>query len=315
MALEPELSVVIPAYAAAATIGATIDGLAAQQAAPRFEVILVDSSPDASTADAARAALERHATGAVVDCRIERLGGRAFPGTARNRGAALARAPLLVFLDADAAPAPDLLATTLRTLAADADVAGGSIALPEPAAVSARLRHLLQFKESLPGLPRRRTWMLPSACVAYRRAVFERYGGFPDTRASEDWVLHWRMWQAGERMLFEPDMRVVHATPAGWLALARYSRLLGYHSGVARRVAGLPGQAVVRWPILSAGLPLARTGRALVWCARHAPREFAFLAVTWPAYLAITAVWALGFAEGVSGRSRSKKRLAPARPL
>jgi cellulose synthase/poly-beta-1,6-N-acetylglucosamine synthase-like glycosyltransferase len=306
----PDISVIIPAYRAQETIGRALIALREQQAAPRFEVIVVDSSPDLATVAAASAALGDRAAGATPPHRIERLPERAHPGTARNHGAALASAPILLFLDADSVAAPDLLAETARALAADVDVAGGSIALSRPTSISAHLRHLLQFKESLPELPGRSSWMLPSACVAYRRSVFAKHGGFPDTRASEDWLLHWRMWRSGERMAFEPRMAIVHLTPSGWSDLARYSRLLGFHSGVARRSVDLPGQAVVRWPLLAIFLPFARTLRALVWCARNAPRELGFLVFTWPAYLAIATLWSVGFASGLRSPPAARNMLA-----
>ena len=315
MPAAPEVTVVVPAYRAAATIGRTLSALRAQRGAPEFEVIVVDSSPDESTTEAARRALAEPEGASRPEHRVVHLAERAFPGAARNRGAAMARAPLLLFVDADAIPAPDLVLESVRAVAGEADVAGGSIALAPPASVSARLRHLLQFKESLPGVPRRATWTLASACVVYRRATFERYGGFPDVRASEDWLLHWRMWQAGERLVFEPRMAILHETPSGWRAFARAARLLGYHSGVARRSSDLPGRTVVRRPLLAAGLPLARTMRAFVWCARYAPSELAFLSLTWPAYLVMCSIWASGFAAGLRGETAERKRLARDLPL
>lgn len=293
----PVVSVVIPAYEAHDTIGALLDALAAQIGAPSFEVIVVDSSPgDATVAGVAERA-RRHPALAL---RCAHLAARAFPGVARNAGVRLAVADLLLFVDADCVPAPDLVASAVRALRAGAAAVAGSIALADPSASSARLRHLLEFKESLPSCPPRRTWMLPSACLAVRRDVFLRHGGFPETRASEDWQLDWRMWQAGEDLRFDPSLRVAHRTPAGWASLWRYSRLLGFHSGAGRRRGGLPGQLFVRWPALAPLLlPPGRTARAFAWCARHARGELPFLALYWPAYLAMASVWAVGFAAGV----------------
>jgi glycosyltransferase involved in cell wall biosynthesis len=298
----PEISVVVPAYRAEATIGGCIAALRRQVGTPRFEVVVVDSSPDDATAAAVAAALARDA--GPPPLRLERSSQRLFPGTARNRGAALARAPWLLFLDADCLAAPDLVQSAARARSSGAVAIGGAIARGGSGAVSARLRHLLEFKESLPGVPARATWTLPSACLLVERSAFERHGRFPDTRASEDWLLDWRMWQAGCAMRFDPRMRVEHLTAAGWRPLVRYLRVLGFASGAARRAARLPGQSVVRWPVLAAGLPLARTLRALVWCARYSRRDFAFLLLAWPAYLALAAVWAAGFHAGVRGASR-----------
>lgn len=296
----PELSVVVPAYQAQDTIGACLEALAAQQDAPPFEIVVIDSSPGDATATRVRAHQARHPEPVV---HYEHLAERAYPGVARNAGVRRARAPLLLFVDADCVPAPDLVAAAARALASGAGAVAGAIALADAHAPSARLRHLLEFKESLPSCPPRRTWMLPSACLAIRRDVLARHGGFPDRRASEDWLLDWRMWRAGEDLRFDPALRVAHRTPAGWAALWRYSRLLGFHSGVARRRGGLPGQMLVRWPLLApVVLPLGRTARAFAWCARHARGELPFLAVFWPAYLAMAGVWAVGFQAGVRDR-------------
>ena len=293
----PVLSVVVPAYEAQGTIGACLDALAAQSDAPPFEVVVVDSSPDDATVACVAERTLRHPTLAL---RCEHLAVRAFPGVARNAGVRLSRADLLLFVDADCVPASDLVAAAVRALRGGAGAVAGSIALVDPAAPSARLRHLLEFKESLPSCPARRTWMLPSACLAMRRDVFVRHGGFPETRASEDWQLDWRMWQAGEDLRFDPSLRVAHRTPAGWGALWRYSRLLGFHSGAGRRRGGLPGQLFVRHPFLAPLLlPPGRTARAFAWCARYARGELPFLALYWPAYLAMASVWAVGFAAGV----------------
>ena len=296
----PEISVVVPAYRAEETIGVCLAALERQRAAPRYAVIVVDSSPDDATAEAART--HGRAAGGALDLTIVRLAARSFAGPARNLGAERARAPRLLFLDADCRADADLVRRAVDALAEEPGVAGAAIAQGGPRAVSARLRHLLEFKQALPGVPPHRTWQLPSACVACDRAVFARHGGFPAQRAAEDWRLNWRMWRAGESLRFDPRLKVEHLTPSGGRALARYCAILGRASGEARREEGLPGQAVVRWPLLAFALPFARTFRALVWCARHERRELAFLLFAWPAYLAMCGVWAAGFYRGVRAR-------------
>jgi len=295
--VPPVLSVVIPAYRAHATIGQCLASLCVQREPPPFEVIVADSSPDGATGRIAKPFTR--AVGGRLDLQVVRLRERAYPGTARNRGVERARARRLLFLDADCVAHPDLLARAVVALDAGVAAVGGAILPPDDLSPSARVRHLLEFKESLPGVPLRRTWQIPSACLAMDRAVFERHGGFPDTRASEDWLLDWRLWQAGEHMLFDPRMRVRHQTPAGWKALFRYMKVLGFASGRARKLGGLPGQVVVRHPSLALGLPFTRTARALAWTARYAPGEFLFLLAFWPAYFAVAFSWARAFASGV----------------
>lgn len=300
------MSVVIPAYRAAGTIGDCLASLCTQWEPPPFEVIVVDSSPDDSTERIVRPFTQQ--VGGRLDLQLVRRDTQTHPGTARNLGVEHVRCERILFLDADTIAHPDLLARAVIALDRGVAAAGASILLPEHPTVSSRVRHLLEFKESLPGVPERETWQIPSACVAFDRAVFDKHGGFPDTRASEDWLLNWRMWQAGERMVFDPRMRIRHRTPSGWAPLVRYARLLGFASGRARLVGGLPGQWLVRRPWLSFLLPFGRTARALLWCARYAPAEFLFLLLAWPLYLAVSGVWATGFAAGI----RSATTEAPA---
>lgn len=325
---SPRISVVIPCYRSEATIGRCLRALRAQVGAPVFEVVVVDSSPDGATAreveranapvptssPASRPPAEAPCGTPRIDdegdprglprpaplaLRLERSPVRLHPGQARNRGASLARSPWLLFLDSDCVPAADLVATAARLRDAGASVVGGSIALRADAPASAHVRHLLEFKENLPGVPARDTWQIPSACALVERSVFEAQGGYPETRASEDWLFDWSVWQAGHRMRFEPSLRVEHLTGAGWGDLARYLGVLGRASGAARRRGGLPGQALVRWPVLALGLPIVRTVRALAWCARFSPGDFRFLLLAWPAYLAMAGVWAAAFHRGV----------------
>ena len=237
---RPALSVVIPTWCAEDTIGACLGSLVAQKNAPEFEVLVVDSSPDGATREAAESFARSR--GGQLDLQILDLENRAFPGTARNLGVEKARAERILFLDADVRAARDLVCRAANSLAAGAVAVGGSIGLRQGAGVSARLRHIFEFKESLPGVPARATWKLPTACLAVDRAVFLRYGGFPDTRASEDWLFDWALWQGGETMCFDPDLRVLHDTRAGWAEFFSYARLLGRASGAARPVKSSPGQ-------------------------------------------------------------------------
>lgn len=289
------VSVVIPAYRAQATIESCVRALAAQREAPEFDVILVDSSPTDETVRLAKGAAER------TDLRFEavHLAERTWPGTARNEGARRSRAARLLFLDADVEAATDLLARAMHAWDSGLEVVGGAIELADDRTVSARLRHLFEFKESVPGNPPERRWQLPSACLATTRAAWERAGGFPATRASEDWLFNWTLWQARTPMEFDPRLLVRHHTKAGWGDLFGYAGVLGHASGAARREGALPGQAFVRHPWLAILLPMGRTWRLLAWAVRHSPGTLAWLLWAWPAYLAICSRWAFWFRRGV----------------
>ena len=116
----PDVSVIVPAHDAAATLGRTLAALTAQRFDGGFEIVVVD---DASS-DATAAVAERAGAHVVRQAR------RAGPAAARNAGVAVARGELLAFTDADCEPAPSWLAAGAAALG-DADLVTGPIA-PAP---------------------------------------------------------------------------------------------------------------------------------------------------------------------------------------
>ena len=103
------VSVIVPCYNAASTIGECIDALIGQTVTP-FEIIVAD---DASTDESASIASERE-TVKVVSLPFN--GGAA---AARNAGAGRAGGDILLFVDADVALEPDALEKLAATFSLD----------------------------------------------------------------------------------------------------------------------------------------------------------------------------------------------------
>lgn len=111
----PAVSVVVPAYQAAAWVRLTLDSVA-DQIPPRtdVEVLVVDDGSGDGTAQAAQRAIDELA----LDGRVIRLPHNAGVSAARNAGWQAARGEWLQFLDADDLLAPAKLATQLAVAAA-----------------------------------------------------------------------------------------------------------------------------------------------------------------------------------------------------
>jgi len=115
LAIEPKplVSIIIPAYQSAATIGRTLTDIYSQTW-PNLEVIIVD---DGST-DQLEQALATWRT----RLRIIRQPNRGA-AAARNTGAAQARGEFLLFIDADTSLEPDMLTTMVAVLVTHPDAA------------------------------------------------------------------------------------------------------------------------------------------------------------------------------------------------
>jgi glycosyltransferase involved in cell wall biosynthesis len=197
------LSVIIPARDAAATLGACLDGVLAQADADIEVIVVDDGSLDATAAIAAGYP--------VTLVRCDRPHGVA---AARNRGAAVAGAPLLFFLDADVVPAPGALA---RALAAfddpDLHATFGSYD-DDPAVRSTVSRFKNLCHHYFHQRARRDATTFWGACGAIRREHFEAAGGFNERRyrqpSIEDVELGQRLVERGARIVADPGLQVKH---------------------------------------------------------------------------------------------------------
>jgi glycosyltransferase involved in cell wall biosynthesis len=206
----PDVSVIVPARDASATIGRTLAGLGRQRRERSFEVIVVDDRSRDSTAAIARDA-------AVVARLVEGPG--SGPADARNLGAAVARGSHLAFLDADCEPTPEWLARGVRALEHFDLVQGGVRPFPDKP-IGAFDRTL--WVNEAHGL-------FESANLFVRRELFERLGGFESwlrprrgIELGEDVLLGWRARRGGARTGFCPEALVYHEVfargPAAYVA-------------------------------------------------------------------------------------------------
>jgi len=199
----PALTAVVPARNAAATLSRCLDALIAQASAAPFsvEIVVVDDfSEDETVAIAGR-----------YPVRLIQLRRHLGAAGARNRGAEVARAPLLFFLDADVVLASGALD---RAFSAIANPAVGAVIgsydddPAEPSNVS-RFKNLVHHYFHQRSGPRATTFW--SGCGLVRREVFVNAGGFDEDRFTlEDVELGYRMAAQGVRIDLDPGLQVKH---------------------------------------------------------------------------------------------------------
>ncbi len=258
----PEISVIIAARDAAATLPETFAGLSRQRFDRTFEVILVDDGSRDNTALIAEAA-------EVVDrvARVEADG----PARARNAGSAAASSQRFAFLDADCKPDEDWLMAGCSALDSADLVLGDTRPRPD--------RSLSPFARTL--------WvtgcspLFESANMFVRRELFERLGGFESwlrprrgKELGEDVLFGWQAVRAGARITHCPEALVHHEVfPRGPVAFAAERWRLRFFPAMTRRIPELRDAAYYRRYFLtsrSARFDLALLGLLTARLTGHA---------------------------------------------
>jgi GT2 family glycosyltransferase len=212
---DPRVAVIIPSRNRSVALERTLGGLARQTLPSAcFEVIVsLDGSSDESEAMLARWR---------QDARLPRLRWRNAPqagqATARNEGARMAAAEVLVFLDDDVVPEAGCLATHLQRHDEGARVVVGDAPIERSGTRSMHLDSVWAWWEdfyhrrALPG----RSSCYRDLCAgnfSIRRKDFFTSGGF-DTRftgyGGEDFELGYRLLRQGVPILVEPRARARH---------------------------------------------------------------------------------------------------------
>jgi glycosyltransferase involved in cell wall biosynthesis len=289
----PSISVVLSTYNRAALLDGAIRSLLAQDPEwPPHEILVVDNN-------------SRDDTRAVVESLIPTSDGRlrylfeAAQGLshARNRGIVESRGSIVAFTDDDVRADPHWLTAVARAFAEhpEASFVGGRVLPLYPSPPPAWLTPanwgplaLLDYGDAAFRIDASRVRCLVGANMAYRREVFDRFGGFDPnhqhvpgaTSAVEDHEFELRLFEAGLTAWYDPRI-VIHAdVQANRLTRAYHrkwhldhgfavTRMLppGAHFDAAGRVRPLPPQAkrLFRVPLHVFG----ELARAAVGVVRH----------------------------------------------
>jgi glycosyltransferase involved in cell wall biosynthesis len=260
-----ELSVVIPAFNAAATIGDQLEALAAQSWAGGWEVVVANNGSTDETATI----VERFA-GADSRIRLIDAGAVAGASFARNSGVEAARGASIAFCDADDVVSDGWVRSIGESLREHAFVTG-----PQEyerlnprwlwAVYGTRPAKQLQTFEGI--FP-----FGPTANLGVRREAFQRVGGF-DLAISpyEDLDVCLRFWLQGIELVFVPDAVVHYRYRQDLRLLWKQAVSYGTAAPAISRALAMAGReypsrwtGAKRWVWLLRSLPTLRTpaGRA-----------------------------------------------------
>jgi glycosyltransferase involved in cell wall biosynthesis len=209
------------------------------------------------------------------------------PGQMRNIGAKSSLGDFLCFIDDDCVPPPDWLERVIQGLESDVSVGlAGCRIKGDPPTFWNRCADFSLFPDCQSRS--RECFGLCSGAMAVRRTAIEEAGGFDnDLKASEDWDLSISVKSLGWKLLFNPDVEVLHRHGRGSpVAILRQAYRYGYSSGlsVQRRHPDqmtLMGRISVRFshPVIYmfwAPFAALLTGLFQIWNLRNADKWLPF---------------------------------------
>ena len=224
-AAAPFVSVVVPVFNGANTLGACLTALLAQDyPSGRREIIVVDNNSTDATAAVVRAFAVRYVREEQVQSSY----------AARNRGIREAKGEIIAFTDADCVASPQWLRQGVSGFS-DASVGGVAGAIhPLPAQTLAQ-RYASEKGALSQETALRANSFLPAAYTAnafYRKTVLEQAGFFdPMVKSGGDADLAWRVQERlGLSIAFRPDAVVQHEHRRTVRDLLRQRRNYGYGS-------------------------------------------------------------------------------------
>lgn len=239
------------------------------QLGPEDEVVLIDATPH-GVGEAAREPAELLGR----RMRIERVRSTVSAGAARNRALEVARADVIVMLDADAVPERGWLAGLRRALG-NADVVYGRQRHAPTRLNASTVSRGLRFHRYEVAEPVLADEFASNANAAYRRLVFGTVRFDERAPGSEDVALAREARLAGFRIAYAADALVSHRQPTTFRREWRKSATEGAAHAHLRNLLGSPTWHVA-WAVsvvgllliaMVAGEPLVLLGTLLVFLA------------------------------------------------
>ena len=232
---DPKVSVIVPVYNGAAIIRRCLDAVASQQLAPDyFELIVVDDGSKDQTAEVVQSWFAAH----------PQIRGRyvhqtnAGPAAARNHGAQVASAPLLLFTDGDCAPTEGWIEALSAPFDDESVMGAKGTYRTAQSELSARFVQAEYEDRYDRMLGQERIDFIDTYSAAYRRDIFLENGGFDPiftTASVEDQEFSFRLAQKGYKLVFAPAATVAHIHDESLAEYMRRKYWIGYWKALLTR--------------------------------------------------------------------------------
>jgi glycosyltransferase involved in cell wall biosynthesis len=286
------VSIVIPSYNSMETIKCCLDSVLNQSTTTPYEVVLVDSSDDA-TPQIVRNEYET--------VKLIRLSHRTNPAQARNIGIRHAKGKVIALIDADCVAEEDWIEMIMKTHEREPSlIIGGPVKNFNRCNILGTAIYLIKFNEFFPKSPERLVSFIPTCNASYKRTVFDRFGDFPQEMwRSEDVLFHRRIAAQGEKILFSPAIQVSHVNGRRWQEFYRHLFEIGFWTARSRKQASfLKGAFLVKMRFLIPLLFFYKFGSIIGRCFRWDTKSLFFVVLFFPLVSLAILIWIYGFWKG-----------------
>ena len=299
------ISIIIPSYNSESTIRECLESLLHQSYVKEYEVILVDSSTDETP---------KLVTELYPEVRLIHLDQKTDPGTARNLGIRASSGDVIAFIDSDCVAAQDWLEKMVNAYDSKYHVVGGVVTNGNPSDdLVGWAGYLAEFREFLPGLPKKEVNHIPTCNISYKRTIFDKYGYFQGKYyPQEDLIFNYHLTRQGERILRDPSIVVSHKHRSELKDFLRHQKKIGTITAKVIAITGLEGSflakhyvlATLFLPILFA-VKFIRTVKTFLKCQPEAIIHRPLVLMPFTLGLAY---WTLGFHKGAKMNAVCRNR-------
>jgi len=290
------ISVVIPSYNSEKTIDKCLNSLRNQSHGEHYEIILVDSSIDGTP---------QIVTLNHPGIKYIHLKEKTDPGTARNMGVEEAQGDIIAFIDSDCIAAPDWLIRISEAYGSGISAVGGAVRNGNREGdLIALAGYIAEFREFIPGQPKREVRHIPTCNISYRKEIFRSFGGFKkEYYPQEDLVFNYRLHVAGVKIVFDPSIQVYHHHRSKWKEYTGHQLRIGNITSRVLKKIPLEGSTIARNKAIAIPLipllPIVKFSRTVHTFMKCEPQ----IVCRNPHVLAIFAIgliyWAIGFTQGI----------------
>jgi glycosyltransferase involved in cell wall biosynthesis len=290
------LSVIIPCYGSSVVLEKCLQMLGSQVTQVKYEIILVDSSPD----NQVEMILKN-----FPNVRFVYSQQRLMPGAARNLGVRNAYGERLAFLDSDCIPSPHWMEQAMTDIPPGCPMMGGPVLDDEDARPIEWVDNRLQFADFQAGRPSGAILHMPSCNMVLSLAAFKALGGFrEDIITGEDvlFTLRLKELNMGE-IWFNPNLVIYHYGRRKWNGFIEHQKSLGYYRGwldlmVNRTIRKMGIHPVLKWLLV-----IRRLAYIYLRIFQFDKRSIFRSILYFPLIVCGLIAWTIGFNLGVRQRN------------